>query len=136
MPAEDTDRVYVIATTADGTAVALEHARRLGSGDATVVLVVPAIASDGGTTPETDALLKEYGSIAARAGVGAPYICVCKQPQDVAGWFTIGQSTVVIGGDAAASVRPSPEEQLARVLTRRGHHVLFVDVTSPEATAR
>jgi hypothetical protein len=130
MPSADTQRVYVIATTADGTAVALEHARRLASRESQVALVVPAVVADGATTRETDALLHEYGPIAARAGVGGPYVCVCHRPQDVAGWLAIGQSTVVIGGEVRAAVRPSPEEELARVLRDMGHRVLFVEAAT------
>jgi hypothetical protein len=121
--------VYVIATTPEGTEQALHEARRHATAAARIALVVPAVVPEGGATADTANLMTAYGAIAARAGVGAPYVCVCRQPRDVIAEFpTDGSTLIVIGGPTGGQSGPSPERELASLLLRDGHHVVFADV--------
>jgi hypothetical protein len=127
--------VYIIATTPEGTERALHEARLHATAVARIALIVPAVVPEGHSTADTAGLMTEYGAIAARAGVGAPYVCVCRQPSDViAGFPTDGSTLIVIGGPSGGRSGPSPERELASLLLRDGHHVVFADVCGTERT--
>jgi hypothetical protein len=121
--------VYVIATTPEGTERALHEARLHATAAARIALIVPAVVPEGHTTADTADLMTEYGAIATRAGVRAPYVCVCRQPREViAGFPTDGSTLIVIGGPSGGPHGPSPERELASLLLREGHHVVFAEV--------
>ena len=125
--------IYVIATTPEGTAHALHKARQHATALGRIALIVPAVVPEGHATADTADLMAEYGAIAARAGVRAPYVCVCRHPREVIAAFPIdGSALIVIGGPAGGRSRPSPERDLARRLVRDGHDVLFADVSQRE----
>src|SRR5579863_1353487 len=121
--------VFVIATTPAGTERALQEARMHATPPARITLVVPAVIPEGRTTADTDDLMTEYGAIAARGGIRAPYVCVCRHPREVIAEFPIDESTlIVIGGASGDRSGPSPERALATLLLGDGHHVVFADV--------
>ena len=124
--------IYVIATTPDGTVRALQVARQRAITAAQIALIVPAIVSDGRTTVDTAPLIREYGEIACRAGVRAPYVCVCRRPEDALAGFPLDDATVIIGGPTGGRSHPSPERDLAGLLVRNGLQVVFADLSRSE----
>jgi hypothetical protein len=124
--------IYVIATTPDGTARALQVARQRALTAERIALIVPAIVPDGRSTVDTAPLIREYGEIASRAGVRAPYVCVCRRPQDALAGFPTDDATVIIGGPTGGRSHPSPERDLAGLLVRNGRQVVFADLSSSE----
>jgi hypothetical protein len=136
MAAGTPDRaVFVIATTPEGTERALHAARLHATAPARITLIVPAVIPEGRTTADTADLMTEYGAIAARGGIRAPYVCICRHPREVIAGFPIDGSTlIVIGGASGDRSGPSPERELARLLLGDGHHVVFAEVAEAEPT--
>jgi hypothetical protein len=127
--------VYVIATTPEGTERALHEARLHATAPARITLVVPAVIPEGSTTADTADLMTEYGAIAARCGIRAPYVCVCLHPREVIAEFPIDGSTlIVVGGASEGRSGPSPERALATLLLGEGHDVVFAVVSRAEPT--
>src|SRR5579871_1696440 len=117
--------VYVIATTPQGTARALEEAHRLSTSATRIVMLVPVPPH---AAPISTTLLEKFTTVARTVGVHADaYACVCHQPHDILPLFSVGEATLVVGGVRG---RPSPtlEQELARPPSNHGHRVVFVEV--------
>jgi hypothetical protein len=127
-------QVQVIATTDEGTRAALAEARQLSARliPARIVVVVPRMVSylapPGG--PGEDALITEhYRDLASEAGAAATVrLCVCRQLADVFRWMVSRHSVIVVGG-RRRWWWPTPAQQTARYLKRKGHRVVFAEVS-------
>ena len=126
-------QVQVIATTDEGTRAALAEARLLSAHliPARVVLVVPRMVSSltPPAGPGEDALITEqYRVLVSESGVAATVrLCICRQLADVFRWMVSTQAVIVVGG-RRRWWWPTPAEQVARYLKRKGHRVVFAEV--------
>ena len=128
-----TSVVHVLATTAEGTAGALEAARRLTSGtDGRVMLFVPRLTTPGAPFDPSDeertTTLDRYRLIAAAAGVHVSVVfCVCARVEDVVHQM-LGPSTLLIVGGRSRAWWPTRERRLMDRLVGLGYPVVFADV--------
>src|SRR3954452_2517751 len=97
-------RVQVIATTPEGTRVALAEARRLvadAAGSAIVLLVPQEISSaiGHGDPRDTGQVAARYRDLAAGEGVKAIVrLCLCRGHREMFRWMLGHPSVIVIGG--------------------------------------
>jgi len=123
--------VHVIATSLEGTRVALDAATAIARGICGSVMVflrrasaAPDLSDHDDNSDETVAALKRLThSYTPRPRVLS---CVCDNPIDVVQLFE-SPGLVVIGGEMRWWW-PSAEQRLAHALTRLGCHVTFVHV--------
>ena len=126
-------QLQVIATTKEGTRAALAQAGHLSAhlDPARIVVLVPRMVSyltpPGG--PSEDALITEqYRDLVSESGVAATVrVCVCRRLADLFRWMVSAQSVIVVGG-RRRWWWPSPAQQIARCLKKKGHRVVFADV--------
>src|SRR5713101_4086449 len=125
-------RVYVVATTSEGTRSALLAAQRLAAGlDAHIVLLVPHVVSYvvplESPNEDPTVLIDECRALAASAGVDAfVRLCLCRRPIDVFQTLLGDGSTIVLGG-RCGRWWPSAAQRMARRLRREGYDVVFVE---------
>jgi hypothetical protein len=126
-------RVYVAATTREGTRCALLAADRLAAGlDARIIILVPHIVSYvvplDLPTEDPTVLTDEYRALVSDAGVDADVrLCLCRRPVDVFKTLLDDQSTILIGGRRGLWW-PSLAQCTARRLRREGYDVVFVEM--------
>ena len=125
--------MQVIATTEEGTRAALAEAGHLAHRNpARIVVLVPRMVSyltpRGG--PGEDALITEqYRDLVSESGVAATVrVCVCRRLADAFRWMVGTQSVIVVGG-RRRWWWPTPAQQIARSLQRKGHRVVFTEVS-------
>jgi hypothetical protein len=122
-------QVQVIATTDEGTRAALAEARHLNAGR--IVVLVPRMVSHltwPGSPREDGRITEQYRDLVSEAGVAATVrLCVCRHLADVFRWMVGAQSVIVVGG-RRRWWWPTPAQQIARYLEKRGHRVVFADV--------
>ena len=125
-------RVYVVATTDQGTRAAVTAARSFGAGfTSTPTLVMPHIVP---YRQSLDSPPVPIGFTIARARRLAEEldadlslrVCVCR-PGDVRFETVIPPNVIVMVGGVRGRWRRSREQRLADRLAARGHRVLFVD---------
>jgi hypothetical protein len=124
--------LQVLATTEEGTRLALAEAMRLAGGaDARVLLLVPRIVpflSTPDSRLEAIAIADRYRAIAVEAGVDARVrLCFCRRLDDIFRWMLGPGARIVIGG-RRRRWWPTAAERVARRLERQGHHVVFAGV--------
>jgi len=128
-------RVYVVATTGEGTQCALLAAQRLAAGlDARIIILVPHVVSYvvplESPNEDPTVLIDEYRALAARAGVDASVrLCLCRRPIDVFKTLLSERSTIVLGGHRGRWW-PSAAQRMAHELRREGYDIVFVEVGS------
>jgi len=126
-------RVYVAATTREGTRCALVAAKRLADGlDARIIILVPHVVSyvvpldSPGEDPTV--LIDQYGALASNAAVDAAVrLCLCRRPIDVFKALLDDHATIVIGG-RRGRCWPSAAQRTARRLRREGYDVVFIEM--------
>lgn len=129
-------RVYVAATTPEGTRCALRAAERLAAGlDPRIIILVPHVVSYvvplDVPTEDPTVLIDEYRALASDVGVDAAVrLCLCRRPIDVFKTLLGDQATIVIGG-RRGRWWPSTAQRTARRLRREGYDVVFVEVERP-----
>ena len=121
--------VYIVATTLDGTRAALAAGVPLARGSrARLVVLVPQIvpyplAVDGPADPAAFTERRYRDLVRDADGEGEVKVCLCRTASDVLQLLPTS-STVVVGG-STGTVLATPEERLARRLTRQGHQTVF-----------
>lgn len=128
--------VQVIATTPERTRDALAAAIPLARGSAAeLTVVVPRFVPfpnqlDNPAEP-IDFFVGRYRAIVTALGAAARIqVCVCRRLQDLVPVLRAANGTVVIGG-AAGRWLASPEERLAKRLSRYVTRVVFVTSSAP-----
>ncbi len=124
--------IHVLATTVEGTACALECAKRVTAGvDARVVIFVPtrkAFRPAERAGEEPDALIARHRAAAADAGVRATVLaCICDRVDDVIGHLIAPSGLVIVGGHRGWWW-PSREQRLVGRLTADGYPVVFAQI--------
>jgi hypothetical protein len=124
--------IHVLATTVEGTACALECAKRVTAGaDARVVIFVPVRkafppAERAGEDP--DALIARHRAAAADASVRATVLaCICDRVDDVIGHLIAPSGLVIIAGHRGWWW-PSREQRLVGRLAANGYPVIFAQI--------
>jgi hypothetical protein len=126
--------VQVIATTDAGTRAALLEARRLARrlDVAKVVLLVPRVASSiTSVEASTDdiATVERYRRIASLCGVDVIVrLCVCGSLRQAFQWMLLRGGVVVVGG-RRRWWWPTREQQIADVLKKTGHVIVFAEAS-------
>jgi hypothetical protein len=126
-------RVYVVATTCQGTQCALLAAQRLAAGlGARIIILVPHVVSYvvpvDSPSEDPTVLIDEYRALAATAGVEASVrLCLCRRPIDVFKTLLSDRSTIVLGGHRGRWW-PSAAQRMAHQLRREGYDLVFVEV--------
>jgi hypothetical protein len=124
--------LQVLATTEEGTRLALAEATRLANGThARVLLLVPRVVPfflPAGGEQEAIAIADRYRALASEVGVDARVrLCLCRRLDDVFRWMLGPGARIVIGGRRRWWWLTSAE-RIARRLQRQGHQVVFARV--------
>ena len=126
----------VIATTTEGTRVALLQAKRTASAGEPIVLLVAHVTTfsalrDG--PADTARVVENYQAIARAAGVEVIVrLCHCRSYRDIVRWM-LGRSSLIVIGGRRRRWWPTAAQRMFRVLERAGHSVVFADVGQDQA---
>jgi hypothetical protein len=127
--------VFVLATSEDGTQMALRRARSMARANgASLVLLIPVVTPYGpvpSAVNPSNADVSHFRALAERIGPDVSVrACSCREAHHIFGRLLLESATVVVGGHCGRW-RRTAEERLAQALMREGHHVTFVTLQTP-----